>query len=550
MCGMTESLEASVSILHGGAVAEVAPRRWSGRRPGGMRGGPAAFVTPMSPDAARARNTPDWLILTLACVAQFMVLLDVSIVNVALPSIKNSLGFSQSELQWVLNAYTLTFAGFLLLGGRIADLFGRRRVFLFGLTVFTLASLLGGLAQDQGMLIGARAVQGLGGAILSPTSLTIITTTFREPKARARAMGIWSAVAGAGGAAGALLGGILTEELSWRWILFINIPIGIAAFAAGMVFLQESRAQGERQPLDIPGAVLVTSGLTALVFGVVRTTSVSWGSWQTIVALGAAAMLLAWFLLHESKMARAPLMPLPMFRRRSIWTANLVMFLLSGALFAMWFFVSLYLQEVHGYSPLRTGFAFVPQTIAIIVGAQASSRLVLRIGARPILVVGAFLSTVGLVLFSLLGVDTSYWGGFFLPSVLITLGLGLCFTPLALTATAGVAPQEAGLASGLVNTSRQIGGAVGLAVLATLATSRTTHALASSVHLLGALTDGYTLAFRISAVIALAAAMAAFLVPTRRQLPAAAEGGRPAAEVAPVSPEAAGVDGVIASTSD
>jgi EmrB/QacA subfamily drug resistance transporter len=485
---------------------------------------PAAATTPVT-----SRHTPDWLILTLACVAQFMVLLDVSIVNVALPSIKHSLGFSQAELQWVLNAYTLTFAGFLLLGGRIADLFGRRRVFLLGLTVFTLASLLGGFAQDQTMLIAARAIQGLGGAILSPTTLTILTTTFREPKARARAMGIWSAVAGAGGATGALLGGILTEELSWRWILFINIPIGIVTFIVARTYLQESRAQGERQPLDLLGAVLVTAGLTALVFGVVRTTSVGWASWQTLVALGLALVLVCWFLFHESRVARSPLMPLPLFRRRSIWTANLVMFLLSGALFAMWFFVSLYLQEVHGYTPLRTGFAFVPQTIAIIVGAQVSSRLVLRVGPRPLLVIGGLLSALGLLLFSGLGVDTGYWSGFFLPSVLITLGLGLSFTPLAYTATAGVAPQEAGLASGLVNTSRQIGGAVGLAALATIATSRT-HAVAAIVSGRLALTDGYTLAFRISAVIALGAAGAALLVPGKL-----ARGGAPGSAPAPAA---------------
>jgi len=468
----------------------------------------------LTAETTATHRTPDWLVLTLACVAQFMVLLDVSIVNVALPSIKHSLGFSQVELQWVLNAYTLTFAGFLLLGGRTADLFGRRRIFLVGLTVFTLASLLGGLAQDQAMLIGARAVQGLGGAILSPATLTILTTTFREPKARARSMGLWSAVAGAGGAAGALLGGILTEELSWRWILFINIPIGVVTFIVGRAFLQESRAQGERPTLDVLGAVLVTSGLTALVFGVVRTTSVGWGSWQTIVAFGLAAALIAWFVLHEGFVAKSPLMRLALFERRSIWSANLVMFLLAGALFAMWFFVSLYLQEVHGYSPLRTGFAFVPQTVAIMIGAQLSSRLVLRTGPRPLLVVGGLCSAVGLFFFSGLGVDTGYWSGFLVPSVLVTLGLGVSFTPLAYAATAGVQPHEAGLASGLVNTSRQIGGAVGLAVLATVATSRTAD-VAAVVNRLAALTDGYTLAFRIASVIALAAGAAALAVPPR-----------------------------------
>jgi EmrB/QacA subfamily drug resistance transporter len=471
--------------------------------------------TALSPGQNPTRHTPDWLVLTLACVAQFMVLLDVSIVNVALPAIKHSLGFSQAELQWVLNAYTLTFAGFLLLGGRAADLFGRRRIFLLGLGVFTLASLLGGFAQNQAMLITARAAQGLGGAILSPATLTILTTTFREPQARAKAMGIWSAVAGAGGAAGALLGGILTQELSWRWILFINIPIGIVTFIAARAFLPESRAEGERQPLDIVGAVLATAGLTSLVFGVVRTTSVGWGSWQTIVALVLSAALLAWFLAHEAVVAKAPLVRLSIFRRRSIWTANLVMFLTAAALFAMWFFVSLYLQLVHGYSPLRTGFAFVPQTVAIMVGAQTSSRLVLRLGPRPLLVAGGLLSAVGLFLFSGLGVHTAYWSGFFAPSVLVTLGLGFSFTPLAYAATAGVPRSEAGLASGLVNTSRQIGGAVGLAVLATIATTRT-HDVARGVSQLGALTDGYTLAFKISSLIALAAALAALLVPSKQ----------------------------------
>jgi EmrB/QacA subfamily drug resistance transporter len=489
----------------------------------------SAQPSQVSDGSESTARVPDWIVLTLACVAQFMVLLDVSIVNVALPSIKHSLGFSQPELQWVLNAYTLAFAGFLLLGGRAADLYGRRRIFLVGLGVFTVASLLGGLAQDQAMLIGARAVQGLGGAILSPATLTILTTTFREPKARARAMGIWSAVAGAGGATGALLGGVLTQELSWRWILFINIPIGIVAFVAGRAFLRESRAEERRHSLDLPGAVLVTSGLTALVLGVVRTPTVGWSSWETLVTLAVAAALLGWFVVHESHVAQAPLMPLHLLGRRSIWTANLVMLLLSGALFAMWFFVSLYLQEVRAYTPLSTGYAFIPQTLAIIVGAQISSRLVLRFGPRPLLVIGGLLAAGGLAWFSELGVHTYYWSGFFVPSVLMTLGLGLSFTPLAYAATAGVLPQEAGLASGLVNTSRQIGGAIGLAALTTVATSRTISAAVSTSRL-QALTDGYTLAFHIGAGIALGAAIAALLVPAR---PSAA--GSQAAEAMPAA---------------
>jgi EmrB/QacA subfamily drug resistance transporter len=496
------------------------------------------------------RNAPDWLILTIACVAQFMVILDVSIVNVALPSIRTSLGFSPSGLQWVLNAYTLTFAGFLLLGGRAADIFGRRRIFMLGLLVFTAASLFGGFAQDQAMLITARSVQGLGGAILSPATLTILTTTFTEPKARARAMGLWSAVAGAGGAAGALLGGVLTQELSWRWILFINVPVGIAALFAAGAFLQETRSAAARKPLDIAGAVMVTSGLTALVYGLVRTTSVGWTSWQTIVALAAAAALLVWFVAHEAKVATDPLMPLGMLRRRSIWSANLTMLLFSGSLFAMWYFVSLYLQEVRGYSPLRTGFAFLPQTLAIIAGSQVAARLMLRLGASALLVVGTLCSAGGLLWLGMVGLHTAYWTGFFVPSVMVALGLGLSFSPLAFAATRGVAPREQGLASGLVNTARQIGGAMGLAALATIATSRTQDVLRagagavahSATALPLALTSGYTEAFRVSAFIALAATIAALLVPGRGSSPQGSEAlAGSAAHAEPPASAAAGV---------
>jgi len=479
------------------------------------------------------RPVPDWLILTLACVAQFMVVLDVSIVNVALPAIKLSLGFSQAGLQWVLNAYTLTFAGFLLLGGRAADIFGRRRMFLAGLGLFTLASLLGGFAQDQAMLITARALQGLGGAVLSPATLTILTTTFTEPKARSRAMGLWSAVAGAGGAAGALLGGVLTQELSWRWILFINVPIGLAAMALAFAFLQETRSAAERQPLDLPGAVLVTGGLTALVYGLVRSSAVGWASWQTVLALALAVTLLGWFVAHEARVAKAPLVPLRLFAVRTIWTANLVMLLLAGSIFGMWFFVSLYLQDVLGYSPLRTGFAFLPQTVAIIVGAQLSSRILLRTGPRPLLLIGSASTAIGLFWLGQVGAQSTYWSDLFVPSVLITLGLGLSFTPLAFLATARVAPREAGLASGLVNTSRQIGGAVALAALATIAVDKTDSVLSGAGPALAhsrpvidqALTQGYTEAFVVASFVAVAAFAAALLIPSvrqRQEVPAAA----------------------------
>lgn len=491
------------------------------------------------------RRAPDWVILSLACVAQFMVVLDVSIVNVALPSIRNSLGFSASGLQWVLNAYTLTFAGFLLLGGRMADLFGRRRIFILGLALFTGASLVGGFAQNQTTLIAARALQGLGGAILSPATLTILTTTFTEPKARARAMGLWGAVAGAGGAAGALLGGVLTQELSWRWILFINVPIGVVTLVVARTFLQETRAAGERKPLDYLGAVLVTSGLTALVYGLVRTTSVGWSSWQTLAALGLAVALLGWFLVHESSVATDPLMPLPMFRRRNVWSANLTMFFFASAVFAMWYFVSLYLQNVLHYSPLRTGFAFLPQTLAIIGGAQFASRMMIKVGPSPLLVAGNISSAIGLFWLGEVGIHTVYWTGFFVPSVLVALGLGLAFSPLAFAATQGVEPRQMGLASGLLNTSRQIGGATGLAALATIATSRTQDVLrAAGSHVgsavtAGALTTGFTAAFRIGGVLCLAGVAAALMVPGRRQRrPSEAKaeagaGGVPGVAVAP-----------------
>jgi EmrB/QacA subfamily drug resistance transporter len=471
-------------------------------------------------------------------VAQFMVLLDVSIVNVALPAMKVSLGFSEAGLQWVLNAYTLTFAGFLLLGGRAADLFGRRRIFLVGLGLFTAASLLGGVAQDQAWLITARAAQGLGGAILSPTTLTILTTTFTEPRARSRAMGLWSAVAGAGGAAGALLGGILTEELSWRWILFINIPIGLVTMLVAAAYLQESRSMGRRR-LDVTGAVLVTGGLAALVLGVVRTTTVGWGSWQTLACLAGAAVLVGLFLVYEAKVAAEPLMPLGMFERRCIWSSNLTMLLLAGALFAMWFFVSLYLQQVRGYTPIGTGLAFLPQTIAIVVGAQVSSRLVVRLGPRPILVFGTVCSAGGLYWLGLAGTSTPYWSGLFTPSVLVALGLGLCFTPLAFAATSGVPSEQAGLASGLVNTSRQIGGAVGLAALATVATTRLDGLVARSGFKVAA-TAGYTEAFKVSAFIALAATLAALLVPAARQPAHEAPSGDPALPGGPTAVPLAG----------
>ena len=468
-------------------------------------------------------HPPDWLILTLVCLGAFMVILDVSVVNVALPAIRSSLGFSQTGLQWVVNAYTLTFAGFLLLGGRTADLYGRRRMFLIGLSIFTLSSLVGGFAQNQAMLIGARAVQGFGGAILSPATLTILITTFTDPRERARALGIWSGVAAGGGAVGVLLGGVLTDLLSWRWILFINIPVGVALLVGAIMVLPETRGIVRSHTLDIWGALTITGCLVSLVFAVVNTDGGSWTGWQTLVGLPLAAVLLAAFLAIESRIS-APLIPLRLFRSRAVTGANLVMLFLSAALFAMWFFLSLYLQNVLGYSPLRAGFAFLPQTLFIAIGAQISTRAVHRFGARPLLIAGPLCSAVGLIWLAQIGATTPYFPAILRPSVLITLGLGLSFPPVTLAATAGVRREESGLASGVINTMRQVGGALGLAILATIATNRTRDVLAgtgpSAAHLAAALTAGFTRGFAVAATFAVAAALAALILPPLQEAPA------------------------------
>ncbi|HEX3491906.1 MAG TPA: MFS transporter [Streptosporangiaceae bacterium] len=464
------------------------------------------------------RHVPDGIILAIACVAQFMVVLDVSIVNVALPSIGHDLHYTPSGLQWVVNAYVLTFAGFLLLGGRAADLFGRRRVFLFGLGLFTIASLAGGVAQDSTWLTAARAVQGIGGALLSPATLTIIVTTF-APERRAWALGVWSAVAGAGGAAGSILGGVLTSTLSWRWVLFVNIPIGVAGMIAGLVWLTESRASDRGGPaprLDIGGAITVTLGLGALVYAIVGTETHSWGSSQTLILLAVAVVLLAVFTIIELRMVRNPLVPFSLFRSRSVSGANMVMFLVGAAFFAMWYFLSLYLQNVLGYSALRAGLAFLPMAVAIIIGAQASSRLLPRIGVRPLLLTGTVLATVGFAWLSRITPAASYWEHVFGPGCIISLALGVLFTPLAAAATTGVSFSDAGLASGVLNTSRQIGGSLGLAVLATIATDRTHDALRNAAGAQAALNEGYSRAFEVASALTLAAFLASFVVPAIR----------------------------------
>ncbi len=474
------------------------------------------------------RPVSDNAILALVCVAQFMVVLDVSIVNVALPSIGRDLHYSPTDLQWVVNAYVLTFAGFLLLGGRTADLFGRRRVFLAGLTLFSVASLLGGLAQTSTELTAARAAQGLGGAVLSPATLTIIMTTFGEGEKRHRALAAWSAVAGLGGAFGVILGGLLTSYLSWRWVLFVNIPIGVAAIAAAVMWLPERRRADAERSLDLTGAILATAGLALLVYAIVGTDVHPWTSTRTLVLLAVAAALLVVFLVSQTRVS-APLMPLSLFKSRSVSAANLVMLLLGVVFFSMWYFLSLYLQDVHGFHPLKTGLLFLPMSFAIIVGARTAGRVIGRSGPRAMLVVGLGLSALGFAGLTQLSASSTYLGGVLGPTLLISFGMGLSFTPLATAATAGVHWSQAGIASGVLNTSRQVGGSIGLAALATVATDRTIHLLGHPVIAQGALgstaaraaiTSGYVHAFAAAAVIAAIGAAAAFWIPgTRRKQP-------------------------------
>jgi EmrB/QacA subfamily drug resistance transporter len=455
--------------------------------------------------ASRAR----WAAVVLACVAQFMVILDVSVVNVALPSIRADLGFSGAGLQWVVNAYTLAFGGFLLLGGRMADLLGRRRVFVSGLLLFSVASLVGGLASSQEMLVAARAAQGLGAAIISPASLAIITTTFTDGSDRNKALGAWGAMGGAGGAFGVLLGGVLTDLAGWQWILFINVPIGVAAALLAPRFVAEGRSPGRTRQFDLAGALSVTLGLVAIVYAIVRTEVNGWGSSQTIVVLAVGLALIGLFLAIEGRFAAKPLMPLRIFRSRPLSGANAIVFLLGAAAFGMWFFVSLYLQSVLGYSPIEAGLAFLPMTLTIIVGSMLASRLTARWGVKPLLVAGMTLMAAGLLLFSGVSADGSYLSGVLAPSLLVAAGMGLAFVPVTIAAMAGVAPAETGLASGIVNTSRMIGGALGLAVLATVATARTD---SLGGHGAAALTAGYQRAFEIGAGFAVVGALVALFV--------------------------------------
>jgi EmrB/QacA subfamily drug resistance transporter len=454
--------------------------------------------------------------LILCCLAQFMVVLDVSVVNVALPAIRNTLHFTEQDLQWVVNAYTVAFAGFLLLGGRAADLLGRRRVFVSGLTLFALASLAGGFADSRVLLIAARAAQGLGGAVVAPASLTILSTTFAEGPARNRAVGVWGAMGGAGGAAGVLLGGLLTDLLSWRWILFINVPIGLTAALLARHYIAEGRIRNTaRRRFDLAGALSATLGLSVLVLGIVRTDVTGWSSASTLALIAAGLVLLAGFLAIEGRFASDPLLPLRIYRSRTLSVANVAILVLGASTFAMWFFLSLYLQQVMDYSPLRAGVAFLPMTVCIVACTPIASRLVTRVGPKPLIVFGLSSLALGLFLFTGLSAGSTFLGGILGPSLLAAIGMAFTFVPVTIAAVSGVAPHEAGLASGLVNTSRLFGGALGLAVLAALATARTN---AEARHLGAgiqathvALTHGFVLAFALAGAFAAFGALASLI---------------------------------------
>ncbi|MFI9079593.1 MFS transporter [Streptomyces sioyaensis] len=466
------------------------------------------------PETARRTTAPAWLVMVLVCAGQFLVVLDVSVVNVALPAMRTGLGLSELGLQWIVNAYVITFAGFMLLGGRAADLFGRKRIFVLGLALFTIASLGGGLAQQPWQLIAARTVQGVGAAVLSPATLTILTTSFPTGPARTRAIGTWTAVGAGGGAVGGLVGGVLTESLSWRWVLLINVPVGALVLAGAVLWLTESRQDTGRR-LDVPGALLVTGGLALVAYGIVQTETDGWASVSALLPLAAGLVVIAAFLAVEAR-AKAPLMPLGLFRLRSVSSANAAMVLAGAAMFSMWYFLSLYVQNVLGYRPLQAGLSFIPHSLSIVLGSKIAPRLMNRLGAKTLAITGAVISAAGMVWQGTMDVHGSYVGTILGPGILMALGAGLTATPIASIATSGADPADQGLVSGLINTSRQMGGALGLSVLSTVAASRTETNTSPQ-----AMADGYGLAFQVGSLILLGSLVLMIVALPRRRADAA-----------------------------
>ena len=465
-----------------------------------------------------------WIGLGVIVTAQFMVVLDVAIVNVALPTIKTDLHFSQESLQWVVTAYSIMFGGVLLLGGRMADLLGRRRLFMAGLALFTAFSLLDGLAWSEGSLIAFRALQGLGAALLSPGALSILTTTFAEGRDRNLALGIWGAVSGSGGAAGVLLGGALTSALTWSWIFFINVPVGVLVLALAPRLLDESRADVAHRHFDVPGAASITGGLMLLVYAMTRAVQHGWGTSETIGLLALSAALIVAFVVIELR-STAPLLPMRMFRLRTLSGCNLAGLLLGAAVFSQFFLLTLYMQQVLHYSAMQTGVAYLALTLAVIVFANVAQAVTLRVGVRPVLPAGLLLVAAGLVLYARLPVDGSYFTDLFPAFLLTGIGMAFAFIPMTIGALAGTRPSDAGIASGLINTTQQVGGSIGVAAATTIAATYTGHYLSGhpgTASTAGAaLTHGFSVAFYVLAAVAAIAALASALIVESK--PASAE---------------------------
>jgi EmrB/QacA subfamily drug resistance transporter len=461
------------------------------------------------------QNRKRWLALAVIVAAQFMVVLDVAIVNVALPSIKTDLHFNQENLQWVITAYSILFGGVLLLGGRLADLLGRRRLFAAGIVLFTVSSLLDGLAWSEGSLIAFRSLQGLGAAMLSPAALSILTTTFEEGRERNIALGIWGAASGSGGAAGVLLGGALTSAFSWSWIFFINVPVGAIVLAVTPWLLRESRAKLDHRHFDTAGAASITGGLMLLVYAMTRATQHGWATTETVGLLVASAALIVGFVVIELR-SKAPLLPMGIFRLRTLAASNVSGLLLAAAVFSQFFLLTLYMQQVLHYSALQTGVAYVALTLSIIGFSAVSQSLVTRIGVRPVLPVGLLLSAAGLVLYAQLPVRGHYFWDLFPAFLLSGIGLALAFVPMSIGALTGVQQSEAGVASGLINTSQQIGGAIGVAAATTIATTFTSHYVnahpGTSALAGGALNHGFQVTFYVLAAVAAVGAVVAYLL--------------------------------------
>ena len=469
-------------------------------------------------------STNRWAALVVVCLAQFMVVLDATIVNVALPSIQRGLHFSAADLQWVINSYTLMFGGFLLLGGRAADFFGRRRLFLAGVVVFSSASLINALASSSEMLIAGRALQGLGGALVSPAALSIITTTFAEGPDRNKALGVWSAIAAGGAAVGLLLGGVLTDLLSWEWCFFVNVPVGVMAILAALRYVPNTLAEHRPSSIDIAGAVAVTSGLVVLVYAIVKAQAWGFGSGRTLALGAVAALLLAGFVAIEAR-SKAPLVRLGIFRKRTLSGANVVMTLVAAGMFSMFFFATLYVQEILGFSPLKAGLAFLPVTAGIIMGAGIAQAGIKTIGPRLQAVIGISVASAGMFFLTGMSADGTYLGDVLPGLIPIAFGMGMTFVPITLMATTGVHGDDQGLASGLLNTAQQVGGALGLAVLSTVAFN---HAQSAGGDKAAALVSGYTTAFTVGGVLLATGAALILLLIRREDVAHIATGEQPA----------------------